>query len=149
GWIRPADSILGLRRIVDLDDSVQRGINDGARHALAVEQRLLRLFSLRPVAADEQMQLFRLRPYVAPGRRYEPPILVNAASLEIAPLLPAARQPNLCPHRFEIAGIGEFVPVAPDHFFRIVAQDRLATRTDAKELARMVRRQNQIRRRIE
>ena len=95
------------------------------------------------------MQLFRLRPHVAPRERYEPPVLVNAASLEIAPLLPAARQPHLCPHRFEIAGIGEFVPVAPDHFFRIVAQDRLATRTDAKKLARMVRRQNQIRRRIE
>src|SRR5262249_9868921 len=92
---------------------------------------------------------FRLRPYVAPRQRYEPSVLVNAASLEIAPLLPAARQPHLCPHRFEIAGIGEFVPVASDHFFRIVAQDRLATRTDAKELARMVRRQNQIWRRIE
>src|SRR5262245_44532418 len=47
--------------------------------------------------------------------------LDDAASLEIAPLLPAARQPYLCPHRFEIAGISEFVPVAPDHFFRIVA----------------------------
>ena len=70
---RPAEDILGLRipvpdkaPLVDLDEGVERGIDDAARELLAFAQRLLRQPALGHVAADEEEALDR------PGPRSEP-----------------------------------------------------------------------------
>ena len=70
---RPAEDIFGLRipgpdeaLLVDLDEGVERGVDDAARKLLAFAQRLLRQPALGHVAADEEEALGRLGPCSEP-----------------------------------------------------------------------------------
>jgi hypothetical protein len=70
---RPAEDILGLRTpgpyntlLVDLDEGVQRGVDDAACKLLAFAQRLLRQPAFGHVAADEEEALGRRGPCSEP-----------------------------------------------------------------------------------
>ena len=59
--VRPAEDLFGLRipvpdaaALVDLDEGVERGIDDAARQLFAFAQRFLRQPALGHVAANEE-----------------------------------------------------------------------------------------------
>ena len=128
-----------------MDNRIERSVDDGARHALAIEKRLLGLLALGHVATDEEMTLLRIGPHATPRERYDPPIPMHPPGLEISSLLSASGDADFRPRSFEIAGIGEFGSVAAYELFGTIAHNRLAAGAHSKNAAGMVRRQNQIR----
>src|SRR5262245_1945435 len=144
---RPAEDHLRLRvplqdfaKFVDLDDRVKRRIDDAARHALAVDKRLLRLLALGHVATDEEVALLGVGPHATPGERYEPAVPVYPPGLEISSLLPATRDADFRARSFEIVWIDEFGSVATYQLFGGVARNRLAAGAHSKNIAGVVRR---------
>ena len=70
---RPSEDIFGLRipvpdeaLLVDLDEGIERRVDDAARELFAFAQRLLRQPALGHVAADEEEALGRLGPCSEP-----------------------------------------------------------------------------------
>ena len=134
---RPAEDLLGLRipvpdeaLLVDLDEGVERSVDDAARQSLAFAQRLLRQPALGHVAADEEEALGRFGPCSEPGQPHRASVLVDAACVGKLRALPAPRRAHFLAGFLEMVGMDEVLAAAADHFLRPVAEDGLAARAD-------------------
>jgi hypothetical protein len=70
---------------------------------------------------------------------------MHPPGLEIASLLSATRDADFRPRSLEIGWIDEFGSVAAYQLFGTIPRNRLAAGAHSKNIARVVRRQNQIR----
>ena len=111
---RPAEDVLGLRipvpdeaLLVDLDEGVERGVDDAARQLLAFAQRLLRQPALGHVAADEEEPLDRFGPCSEPGQPYRASVLVDAARIGKLRALPAPRRAHFLAGILQMVGMDE------------------------------------------
>ena len=148
---RPSEDLLGLRipvqdasALVDLDEGIERGVDDAARQLLAFAQRLLRQPAFGHVAADEEIAPDRLRPGSHPGQHHDAPVLVDVARIGVLRALPAARQPQFPLADFQIVGVEEFAGVAADHFIGRISQDNFCAGADLNQDSLRIDHQDQI-----
>src|SRR3990170_6203573 len=148
--VRPAEDLFRLRIpvsdaavLVDLDEGIERRIDDAARQLLAFAQRFLRQPAFGHVAADEEMPPDRLRPGAHPRQRHDPPVLVNVARIEAPRTLSATGCAQFRAGALEIIVVDEFGRVAADHLIRRISEDALRTLAYLNQKALAVRDQDQ------
>ena len=135
--------------LVDLDEGVERGLDDVAREQLAFAQRLLRLPALGHVATDEEEALGRLGPVPSQDSHTSRPLLWMQRVSDDLRVLPAPRRAHLLAGLLEMVGMNEVDAAAADHLLRPVAQYGLAARADLHQKASGIHHHDQILRGLE